>query len=152
MCVCVCVSECVCVCVSECVCVCVSGCVCVCVSECVCVCVSVGVCVFVSVSVCVFVSECVKVTDRVVLAGRVLYVAGRDVDVLHADLLSVVCGGCAGQGEQQHVDDARVAPPSAGGDATVVVVPHLETERWREDSWTVTAGYSDLIPQRLKPR
>ena len=75
---------------------------------------------------------CVGATDGVVFAGRVLYLAVRDVDVLHADLLPVVGGGRAGQREQQHVDDACVAPPSAGRNAAVVVVPHLETKRWRE--------------------
>ena len=81
--------------------------------------------------VCFFI-VCVQTTDRVVFAGRVLYLAVWDVNVLHADLLSVVGGGCAGQGENQHVDDARIAPPSAGGDAAVVVVPNLDTEEERE--------------------
>ena len=77
------------------------------------------------------VSECVCVFSLCVfkpLTGLAVW----DVNVLHADLLSVVGGGCAGQGENQHVDDARIAPPSAGGDAAVVVVPNLDTEEERE--------------------
>lgn len=76
----------------------------------------------------------IKATDCVVFAGRVLHLTGRDVDVLHADLLSVVRGGRARQGEQQHVDDAHVTLPSAGGDARRVVVAHLgkQSERERE--------------------
>jgi hypothetical protein len=42
--------------------------------------------------------------------------------IFHADLVAVVAGGRAAQGEQQHGGDARLRRPDAGGDAVLVVV------------------------------
>ena len=71
---------------------------------------------------------CVQSTDCIVFASWILYLTVRDVNVLHADLLSVVGGGGAGERQQQHVDDPAVGLTCAGGNPRLVVVSHLETE------------------------
>lgn len=49
----------------------------------------------------------------------------RDVYVLHAELLAVVGGGRAREGQQQHVDNGSVGLTCSGGDPRLVVVPNL---------------------------
>lgn len=51
----------------------------------------------------------------------------RNIDVLHANLLSIVCGGGSRQGQQQHVDYANVFLTSPGAHAWLVMIPHLDS-------------------------
>lgn len=68
---------------------------------------------------------CVHNTDCVVFASRVLYLTLCHINVLHADLLAVVGGGRAGEGQQQHVDDTGVDLTGTGADSGLVMVPNL---------------------------
>lgn len=69
-------------------------------------------------------------TDCIVLASRVLYLTFCDINALHADLLAIVGGGCAGKGQQEHVDGADIGLTSTGGDSKLVMVPNL-MEKYR---------------------
>lgn len=79
-------------------------------------------------------------TDGVVFSSRVLYLTVCDIYVLHADVLSVVGGGGAQEGQQQHVDDTNVDLTSTGGNSRPIMVPDLiaveveeiqeKVERW----------------------
>lgn len=64
-------------------------------------------------------------THGVKLPEGVLYVFLIDVDVLHADLLPVVGGGCARQRQHHHVDGTHIILPHARRHPRLVVVPHL---------------------------
>lgn len=66
-------------------------------------------------------------TDCVVSSSRIQAPSVGEVDVPHADLLSVVGGGGAWESQQQHVDDGHVEPASARGDPRIVVVADLVT-------------------------
>lgn len=66
-------------------------------------------------------------TDCVVSSSRIQAHSVCEVDVPHADLLSVVGGGGAWESQQQHVDDGHVEPASARGDPRIVVVADLVT-------------------------
>ena len=74
------------------------------------------------------------ITDCIVFASRILYLTVRDINVLHADLLAVVGGGRAREGQQQHVDGTNVAVTSSGGNSGLLIVPHLITEEVKEKS------------------
>lgn len=64
-------------------------------------------------------------SDCVVFASRVPYLIFCDFNVLHADLLAIVGGGCARKRQEQHVNDTTIGLTSTGGDSRVVTVPNL---------------------------
>lgn len=72
-------------------------------------------------------------TDFVVFASWVLYLTFCDIDVGHADLFAVICGGRAREGQQQHVDDTGVGLTNTGADPRPVVVPDLLIEAVKEE-------------------
>lgn len=64
-------------------------------------------------------------TYCVVFASRVLTLTLVNLDVLHADLLTVVGGRRPRKGQQKHVDDTNVGLTRTGGNPRVVMVPYL---------------------------
>lgn len=75
---------------------------------------------------------CMHSTHCIVFASRVLYLTVCDINVLHADLLAIVGGGCAWKGQQQHVDDTNIGLTSTGGDSRPIVVSNLITVAVKE--------------------
>ncbi len=71
-------------------------------------------------------------TDHIVSASRVLNFTLCDINVLHADLLAIVGGGCAWKGQQQHVDGTNKGMTSTGGNSRPIVVPNLITVEVRK--------------------
>ena len=70
-------------------------------------------------------------TDCIVFASRVLYLTVCDINVLHANLLAIVGGGRAWQGQQQHVDDTNIGLASTGGNSRLVMVSNLITVKYK---------------------